>query len=146
MKKKTEKTKKDNSFWADGIRFECQGSGKCCTSRGSYGFVYLTLEDRKRFAKFFKIPTASFTRQHCAKTGGHFHLKEFRDDCRFLENKRCTVYEGRPTQCRTWPFWPENMNARAWNKDVKGFCPGIGKGKLVSRDEIDEILKLDPVN
>ena len=26
----------------NGIRFECQGSGKCCVSRDSYGFVYLS--------------------------------------------------------------------------------------------------------
>ena len=36
----------------DGIKFECQGSGNCCVSRGSYGFVYLSLTDLKRFSNF----------------------------------------------------------------------------------------------
>ena len=39
----------------DGIRFECQGSGNCCVSRGSYGFVYLSETDLKRFSKVFQF-------------------------------------------------------------------------------------------
>ena len=44
----------------NGIRFECQGSGKCCVSRNSYGFVYLSNIDIKRFSKFFKLTVKAF--------------------------------------------------------------------------------------
>lgn len=127
-------------WWSEGIRFECQGSGKCCTSHGEFGFVFLTLEDRRRFAKHLKISTASFTKKYCAKTSGVFHLIERKDnpDCLFLINKRCSVYEGRPTQCRTWPFWPEVMGAKAWKKEVAEFCPGVGKGKLIPAEKIQK--------
>ena len=131
-------------FWDKGIRFECQGSGRCCVSRGGYGYVYLTLEDRRRFAQYFGISTLSFTRRYCAKTDGHFHLKKLEGPCEFLDGKRCGVYEARPTQCRTWPFWPELMNARTWDREVKAFCPGVGKGRLYTRAEIEEQLKQDP--
>ncbi|MEM6730935.1 MAG: YkgJ family cysteine cluster protein [Myxococcota bacterium] len=124
----------------EGIRFECQQSGKCCTSRGSYGFVYVSLEDRRRLAAHFEMSTQRFTRTYCAKTGGHFHLKNPELDCGFLEGVGCGVYEARPTQCRTWPFWPENMSPRAWRKEVASFCPGVGKGKRYSREEIETIL------
>ena len=136
-------------FYEDGIRFECQGSGNCCTSRGSYGYVYLTLKDRKRFAKYFKISTRDFTYHYCTKKNGHVLLKDPTQlamidfppgDCIFLENKRCAVYEARPEQCRTWPFWPENMNAKVWNTELAGYCPGVGKGKLHTKEEIQEIL------
>lgn len=127
-------------WWAKGVRFECQGSGKCCTSRGQHGFVYLTLEDRRRMAKVLKMTPAAFTRKHCAKTGEFWHLKHPELDCQFLEGKRCTVYSGRPEQCRTWPFWPEHMNPKDWNREVKAFCPGIGKGKLYTRTEIEKRL------
>ena len=123
-----------------GIRFECQGSGKCCTSRGGYGYVYFTLADRKRMARHLGISTAGFTRRYCDKTGGWFHLKNPKGDCVFLEGKRCSVYEGRPAQCRTWPFWPENMNPRAWKQDVASFCPGIGKGRLYTAEEIATLV------
>ena len=133
--------KPDPKFYKDGIRFECQGSGKCCTSRGTYGYVYLTAEDRKRFARSFGLTVAAFKRKYCETTDGFVHLKNPELDCEFLKDKRCTVYEARPTQCRTWPFWPENMNAKVWNGDVKSFCPGVGKGKLYTRKEILAIMK-----
>ncbi|MBN21175.1 MAG: zinc/iron-chelating domain-containing protein [Bdellovibrionaceae bacterium] len=129
------------NFYKDGLRFECQGSGKCCTSRGSYGFVYLTLKDRKRMARVLGLNTSVFTRKYCSKTDGHFHLKETSGDCRFLNLNRCEIYEGRPDQCRTWPFWPENMNSKTWNQEVKSYCPGIGKGKLFTKEEIEAQLR-----
>lgn len=132
--------KTKSTFWDKGIRFECQGSGKCCTSRGEYGYVYLTLTDRKRFAKHFKMETAAFTKKYCDKTLGHFHFKHPERDCEFLKDKKCTVYEARPAQCRTWPFWPENMNAKTWKKDIAAFCPGVGKGKTHTAQEIQKIL------
>ncbi len=126
--------------FGEGIRFECQQSGKCCTSRGAYGFVYLTLQDRRRLATHLKMSTQRFTKTYCAKTDGQFHLKHPERDCGFLEGTGCGVYEARPTQCRTWPFWPENMNPRAWRKEVASFCPGVGKGRLYSVEEIEAIL------
>ncbi|MCM2279421.1 MAG: YkgJ family cysteine cluster protein [Oligoflexia bacterium] len=132
-------------FWEKGIRFECQGTGRCCTSRGSYGYVYLTLEDRRRLARLLKLATSAFTRRYCRKTDGYFHLSDFRGPCQFLRERSCSVYEARPVQCRTWPFWPENMNARSWKREVVAFCPGVGKGRLFSKAEIQERLDQDPV-
>lgn len=129
-------------WWKEGIQFQCQGSGKCCVSRGEYGYVYLTLEDRRRFAKHFGLPTQRFTREYCQKDdNGYFHLNDFVGACRFLENNRCSVYEARPTQCRTWPFWPETLSAKGWKKEVAAYCPGVGKGKTWSRAEIEEQLR-----
>lgn len=121
------------------MRFTCQGSGRCCVSRGAYGYVYLTLEDRRRLAKAHGIPTRQFTRQYCDKTDGLFHLKESGPDCMFLLERRCTVYDSRPTQCRTWPFWPENMAAKAWTA-IAAYCPGVGQGEIVPRGQIERIL------
>src|SRR5262245_6735709 len=110
-------------FWADGIRFECQGTGRCCMSRGQYGYVYLSLGDRQRMAKHLGLSTREFTRKYCKNTDGWFHLKHPERDCEFLKGKGCSVYEARPAQCRTWPFWPENLKAKTWNTEVKAFCP-----------------------
>lgn len=132
-----------NDWWKSGVRFECQGSGKCCVSHGEYGNVWMSGFDRKRMAKVLKMTTAEFTRKHCEKSLGMFRLKEDTPtgDCRFLEGKRCGVYEGRPTQCRTWPFWPEVMNSKTWKKEVSSFCPGVGKGRVWPAEEIEKILK-----
>lgn len=127
-------------FLSEGVRFECQGSGKCCTSHGEFGFVFVTLEDRRRFAKHLKITTGEFTKKYCTNRNGIWHLNEDpkNPDCMFLKNKKCSVYHARPTQCRTWPFWPEVMNAKAWTKEVVSFCPGVGKGDLIPYDKIEK--------
>jgi Fe-S-cluster containining protein len=114
-------------------------------SRGQYGFVYLTYADRKRMAAELKLTVRQFTEKHCDREDGWVYLKNPDQDCEFLDGKRCTVYEGRPTQCRTWPFWPENLNAKTWNNEVAPFCPGVGKGKLYTAKEIEALAKKDPL-
>ena len=49
--------------YKNGIKFKCQSSGNCCISRGSYGFVYLSKNDLKRFAKHFNLPIEHFKKK-----------------------------------------------------------------------------------
>ncbi len=130
-------------WWKNGVQFSCQGSGQCCTSHGEYGFVFLTKKDRQAIALHLKIPTVEFTRKYCDKYHGAFHLKEDpkNPDCLFLKNKGCSVYAARPTQCRTWPFWPEVMSPKAWKKEIVSFCPGVKKGRIVPAKEIELQMK-----
>lgn len=139
---------KKELFYEQGLRFECQGSGKCCTSHGEFGFVFLTQDDRRRFARHLKVSTTVFTKKYCDQTNGIWHLKEDKGnpDCMFLKNKGCSVYEARPNQCRTWPFWPEVMNAKAWKSEVADFCPGVGKGRLWNKQEIEQEMSKDREN
>ena len=136
----------DTIDYQNGIRFQCQGSGKCCVSRESYGYVYLSDIDLKRFSKYFQISIKKFKEQYCEITDGFIHLaerSELKGNCIFLKDKKCSVYENRPSQCRTWPFWNDNMNAKVWNKDISINCPGVGKGKIIKKKEIDKFLKED---
>ncbi len=131
------------------IRFECQGSAKCCVSRDSYGYVYLSDNDIIRFSKYFKLSIKKFKDIYCQITDGLIHLIEKTDlkgNCIFLKDKKCSVYKGRPSQCRTWPFWNENMNSKVWNEDISKNCPGVGKGKVVTVKKIEEFLKEDFYN
>ena len=131
-----------------GIRFECQGSSNCCVSRGSYGYVYLSKIDILRLSKFKNLRFKDFIELYCDTTNGFIHFKEKKRDgkCQFLIKKKCSIYKDRPTQCRTWPFWPENMNVKTWNNQIKKFCPGVGKGKLFSNREINKIIKKEQEN
>ncbi len=141
---KTSKAKSDSDlWWKQGVRFECQGSGQCCTSHGEYGYVFLSKDDRIKMAEHFEMKLSAFTKKYCEKLNGAFHLKEDpkNPDCMFLKNKRCQIYKARPSQCRTWPFWPEVMPAKTWKKEVLNFCPGIGKGPLVPVNKIEKQLK-----
>jgi hypothetical protein len=127
-------------FYAAGLRFECQGEGACCVSRGKYGYVYLSFNDRRRLAAHFKLTTSEFTARYTEKEDGLYQLNYKDKDCPFLQENRCAVYDARPWQCRTWPFWPENMNTEVWQREVASYCPGIGKGRLYTADEIEAIL------
>lgn len=68
-------------------------------------------------------------------------LREFSNgDCVLLNEKSrgCKVYEDRPVQCRTWPFWQQNLNSqKSWEKTAKS-CPGCNQGKMYSLEEIEE--------
>jgi Fe-S-cluster containining protein len=130
----------NNLFYKEGIRFECQGEGKCCVTHGRHSYVYLSFNDRRRLATHLGLTTAVFTARYTEKVDGQYQLKYADKDCPFLKNGACAVYEARPWQCRTWPFWPENMNREAWEREVAGFCPGVGKGRLYTAEEIKLII------
>jgi len=132
---------KGKHFYKDGMRFECQGEGNCCKTRGKYGYVYLSFNDRRRLALYFNMSLSEFTSRYTKKEDGLYELKYTGQDCPFFENNRCAVYHARPWQCRTWPFWTENMNETVWEGEVAPYCPGVGKGRLYSAEEIEDILK-----
>ena len=54
------------------------------------------------------------------------------------ETRGCRVYRARPVQCRTWPFWSNNIDLpNSWKKTAE-FCKGCDnpKGRLYTVDEI----------
>ena len=137
-----------NINYSKGIRFKCQGSGNCCVSRGNYGFVYLSKKDIAKLSNYLNLKIKSFIKLYCDKTDGYTHFKEKLNngDCQFLINKKCSVYKARPTQCKTWPFWEENLKAKKWNHEITKFCPGIGKGRIIKPIEIEKKIKDDKKN
>jgi Fe-S-cluster containining protein len=132
-------------WYAEGLRFTCQPEcGKCCTRHGAYGYVYLEDGDDERLAEHLGLDLATFRRTHTARDDGHLILKMEEPACPFLDGARCRVYEARPTQCRTFPFWPENLRSRARWERLRSFCPGIGEGKLLSLPEIRSWMANEP--
>lgn len=91
---------------------------------------------------------AEFRRRYARRIHGQWSLVERLTshgyDCVFLDRDTvpgkavCGIYDARPKQCRTWPFWPENLESRAAWDDVRRAtpCPGMGHGRLVRIDEI----------
>jgi len=85
---------------------------------------------------------AAYTRR---LRGGELSLREKRDaSCVFYAPGRgCTVYEDRPRQCRTWPFWRAVVHSRErWQEEAED-CPGIGRGPLHAREAIERSLRDD---
>jgi len=87
----------------------------------------------------------AFSRKYVRLVGIRRALLEYANgDCVILskENRKCTVYEDRPRQCRTWPFWKSNLRTRETWAETCRVCPGSGKGKLYQVEEIDEQLAI----
>jgi Fe-S-cluster containining protein len=128
----------EKPWYADGLRFECTGCGNCCKSRGEYSTVYLMQADVDAMAAQLGMTDKVFLETHCEGEEGWTVLRSSTDRCRFLaSDNTCEVYDARPMQCRTWPFWEENLSDRAtWEGPLAEDCPGIGQGQRHSAEEI----------
>ncbi len=131
-------------WYQDGLRFKCTGCGKCCT--GSPGYVWISPEETQAMADQLKITVEEFIKKYTRLVGGRLALLERRKgndyDCVFLEGKRCNVYEARPKQCRTYPWWSENVATAAdWKEEAKR-CEGINHpdAPLISLQDIKKHL------
>lgn len=120
----------DRSVWyAQGLRFECTQCGNCCG--GAPGYVWLSQEDMERIADHLKLPFSDFTRTYVRRIGNRYSLTEkFNYDCTFLTRDKdgksgCMIYHVRPMQCRTWPFWKDNLKSPAAWAAAAEKCPGM---------------------
>lgn len=150
-------------WYADGLAFTCTQCGNCCT--GGPGFVWVTRDEIVKTAAFLKLSPQEVVERYCRKVDGKWSFTEVRQsdggyDCVFLKEvpavphettptggdvkvvqprKGCSIYPVRPLQCRTWPFWPENLSSqKSW--DFAGRrCPGINAGRPFSLTHIQTI-------
>ena len=79
------------------------------------------------------LDVEEFEDKYVRRVGARKSLKEFpTGDCVFFDGqtRKCTVYEARPRQCRTWPFWDSNLKSPDDWKHTCSVCPGSGKGQL----------------
>jgi uncharacterized protein len=125
-----EPLRKKLPWYGGGLRFSCvEGCGACCKKHGDYDFVYLDPDDVPRLAAHFGVEPPEFMERYGAEDDGYAILRMDGPDCPFLSGSSCTVYHARPNQCRTFPFWRENLRTRsAWER-LREFCPGIGEGE-----------------
>ena len=138
MAKKRSAQPPGQPWYHEGLQFECSQCGDCCS--GEPGFVWVEDDEIEGLAKFLDMEVDAFERKFVRQVGLKKSLVEYPDgDCIFLdpESRGCTVYQHRPVQCRTWPFWNSNLkNRRTW-KDTCRVCPGSGTGRLYTLDEIE---------
>ena len=134
----------ENKMWnwyKEGLHFQCAGCGGCCT--GAPGYVWLTDEEEKQIADFLDISLDEFEKTYTRMVYGlRRSLKEIPQsnyDCVFFnsETKQCSIYDVRPAQCRTWPFWDSLLESKqAWDNACKN-CPGCNQGPLIPFEEIE---------
>jgi Fe-S-cluster containining protein len=134
----------EKPWYHEGLRFKCTQCGDCCT--GAPGFVWVNQEEIAGLAAAIGMEDVEeFERLYVKRVGIRKSLKEFPNgDCVFFDGelRKCSLYDARPRQCRTWPFWDSNLKSpEAWEETCH-VCPGSGKGKLYSLDVIEAQRKV----
>jgi len=103
---------------------EC--GGKCCI--GESGYIWVNPLEIDKIAKFLNLSTEDFKKTFLIKVGYKYSLKEKQFEngfaCIFFDtiNRNCSIYDVRPNQCRTFPFWDYFKTNIS---EVKKECPGI---------------------
>ncbi|WP_042282666.1 MULTISPECIES: YkgJ family cysteine cluster protein [unclassified Candidatus Protochlamydia] len=134
--------KEENPWYAEGLSFECTGCGQCCT--GAPGYIWVNEEEIKQIAFHLHLSIQEFADHYLRSINGRFSLLERPQtyDCVFLKDKKCQIYSVRPTQCRTYPWWPQNLKTKKDWKEAAKWCEGISEtAPVVSVDKIREQLQ-----
>jgi Fe-S-cluster containining protein len=105
---------------------ECGGG--CCI--GASGYIWVTPTEITALSENLNLKRDEFITQYLSKIGYRYSLKELDFNSGFrcvffdIDKKQCSVYENRPLQCRTFPFWDHFKNNI---REVEEECPGIYK-------------------
>ena len=80
-------------------RVDCQSCANCCSKVKSL----LKEKDIVNIAAALNITVNAFKKQYLVKAEetGRYHFNAV--PCPFLENNRCTIYDSRPDDCRSYP-------------------------------------------
>ena len=124
-------------WYAEGLRFECTQCGDCCS--GAEGYVWVNQAEIDSMAERVGLTPLDFEKSYVKRVGVRRSLKERQNgDCVLLdeETRKCTAYEQRPRQCKTWPFWDSSLRSKkAWEEAAEA-CPGCNKGTVVPLETI----------
>ena len=145
---------KKDDWYAEGLQFECTQCGNCCT--GAPGYVWLNDVESEAIAAHLGLSREAFHREYARTVHGRWTLNERWNhgvkgyDCVFLRRDEasgkamCSVYSVRPIQCRTWPFWPQNLrSSRSWHRAAQT-CPGMNQGNLIPVEQVRILRERTP--
>ncbi|QFR42988.1 YkgJ family cysteine cluster protein [Sulfurimonas sp. CVO] len=102
----------------------CQA--RCCT--GESGYIHVSTDEIKKISNFLNLEIADFMQKFLFKHGYRYSIKERKCgesyECAFYnrEANGCMIYEVRPMQCMTFPFWDYYKNRV---DELKLECPGV---------------------
>lgn len=124
----------------EALRFGCTQCGQCCARPGE---IYLTESDALRISNYLRLSVKEFRKAWCVRDGVEWKMVVTEaKSCPFFVERRCTIHDVKPIQCRTYPFWPEIVGTRYGWEDEAAECEGINHpdGRLYVTEEVEELL------
>lgn len=101
--------------------------GNCCI--GESGYIWINSAEIQALALHLKISSEDLKKRYLNKIEYKYSIKEIQlasnnyACCFFdLDKKQCSVYDARPNQCRTFPFWDYFKKNE---EEVYKECPAI---------------------
>lgn len=134
----------EQPWYKNGLKFECQRCGNCCS--GVPGHVWVSDEDIPLIAKHLDIDEITFRQRYIITKNaeGPRLAQRQNDDCAFYNSAHgCVIYEYRPRQCHTWPFWKSNVSKPKNWAGTSLNCPGMNQGKHRTADQIMALIEDD---
>lgn len=112
-------------WFSQGLRFKCTGCGKCCT--GSPGYVFLSKPDLEALSSHFSLAQEEFAARYTYQVDERISLldRPGSSECIFLKDNQCSVYEARPIQCRTFPWWIHFLESKEDWLEAGTRCEGV---------------------
>ena len=121
------------------LPFDCTSCGKCCQTQGT---VWMSPNDVSAAAALLRLSKETFITSYASHTvqqhddtyndDNHYHNNNNytwvrlanhpqNDHCVFLTpDNQCQIYNARPTQCSTYPFWTDILASKStWNDQVR---------------------------
>ena len=102
-------------------------AGNCCI--GESGYIWINKEEITFLAQHLNLTLEEVRIQYLEKKAYKYTIKEKKLSennyaCIFfnLEKRQCSIYEARPIQCRTFPFWDYFKEKE---EEVYKECPAI---------------------
>lgn len=125
------------------VCFGCTGCGQCCGGDPETHYIELLAGEAERIRRYLQLSAARFQRKHLVSIEDIGTGIRINNDgrCSLLSaGNRCLVYEVRPLQCSSYPFWPEVMQSKAAWLAEGSRCEGINQGEAVSPCHIETQL------
>jgi Fe-S-cluster containining protein len=127
----------ETPWYRNGLRFTCARCGRCCG--GGPGTIRASDDEIAALATGLGVDEQAFRERYTRRLrrGEVSLIEKDNHDCIFYDRERaCTVYENRPRQCRTWPFWRANLvSPDHWGEEAER-CRGMNAGHIHRAEEI----------
>jgi Fe-S-cluster containining protein len=139
-------------------KFECQRCGYCCSERA---VIYPGLEEIQTLSRFLSLSESSFAIRYLhevydPKANAYViafktnHWDDRSTGCVFCQENLCGIYNSPRTDlCNLFPWNHFDLEREEWEEnfispDNTFWCPGIGKGRLWSLEEIRKMKETYP--